>query len=394
MSVLAIIPARGGSQGIPRKNIKPLCGRPLIAWTIEATLAASTVERVVVSTDDDEIADVSRHFGAEVVMRPVEISGALASSESALLHVLDTLRARESYEPETIAFLQCTSPLTMPEDVDATVRLVTEEGFDSAVTMTPFHYYLWRQRTDGQMEAINHVASTRLMRQEREPEYLEVGAVYAMQTQGFRSHQFRFFGRIGRHLLPAERALEIDEPEDWPRAELLLRISGKLHGALGQVQPLAGVQALVTDFDGVMTDNRVLIDQEGHEAVVCHRGDGWGIALLKQAGIAVACISTEENAVVRARCQKLSIPYWQGQQDKLSALRAFLTQAGIGPENCIYIGNDTNDAACMEYAGLAVVPSDAAPEVLHLADWQTNAAGGAGVIREVAARILKERQTI
>lgn len=391
MSVLAIIPARGGSRGIPRKNVKPLCGKPLLAWTIEAARAASAVARVVVSTDDDEIAGVSRHFGAEVVRRPDEISGALASSESALLHVLDTLREREGYEPQAVAFLQCTSPLTMPGDVDGTVRLVTDGGFDSAVTMIPFHYFLWREDAGGQMEGINHVATRRLMRQEREPEYLEVGAVYAMRTEGLRAHRFRFFGRIGRYLLPAERAFEIDDPADWLRAEMLLRTTGKQGWSFNRARPFARVKALVTDFDGVMTDNRVLVDQEGREAVACHRGDGWGISLLKKAGIAVASISTEENPVVRARCQKLDIPYWQGQRDKLAALQSFLAQAGIEAEDCVYVGNDTNDAACLDYAGLAVVPRDAAPEVLPLADWVTEAAGGAGVLREIAARILEEK---
>jgi N-acylneuraminate cytidylyltransferase len=394
MSVLAIIPARGGSLGIPRKNVKPLCGKPLIAWTIEPALATSSIERVVVSTDDAEIAQVSNRFGAEVVMRPDKISGPLASSEEALLHVLETLRKRDGYEPQVVAFLQCTSPLTLPEDIDGTVRLVTDGSYDSAVTMIPFHYFLWRESEDGQMEGVNHNAIHRLMRQEREPEYLEVGAVYAMQAKGLLAHRFRFFGRIGSYPLQAERAFEIDEPEDWSMAEILVRSSGKLKWSLNRTHPFGRTRALVTDFDGVMTDDRVLVDQDGHEAVTCHRGDGWGISLLRRAGIEVACISTEENPVVRARCEKLGIPYWQGQQDKLSALRAFLAQTGIEAADCVYIGNDTNDAACLEYAGLAVVPSDAAPEVLPLADWQTETAGGAGVIREIAARISEERQAL
>jgi N-acylneuraminate cytidylyltransferase len=141
-----------------------------------------------------------------------------------------------------------------------------------------------------------------------------------------------------------------------------------------------------------MTDNRVVVEQDGRESVVCHRGDGWGIELLRNARISVACISTEENPVVRARCQKLGIPYWQGQHDKVSVLKAFLDQHRIAAEDCVYVGNDTNDAACLEHAGLAVVPRDAVPEVRHLADWQTEAVGGAGVLRELASRILKERQ--
>ncbi|MEA3377902.1 MAG: acylneuraminate cytidylyltransferase [Chloroflexota bacterium] len=390
MTVLAIIPARGGSKSIPRKNIKPLCGKPLIAWTIEAAHAAESIGRVVVSTDDDEIATVSRSFGAEVVIRPAEISGDLASSESALLHVLQTLDNLEDYRPEVLAFLQCTSPLTRPEDIDGTVEMVSEGGCDSAATMTPFHFFIWREDRQGQMTGVNHRATQRLMRQEREVQFLEVGAVYAMRTGGFLENRFRFFGRIGKYIIPSSRALEIDEPEDWTRAEALMRATAKPSQFRRRSTRWAKIQAVVTDFDGVMTDNRVRVDQDGNESVVCHRGDGWGISLLRDAGIAVACISTEENPVVRARCEKLGIPYWQGQQEKLLALREFLGRQGIEPANCLYVGNDTNDAGCLDYVGIAVVPRDAASEVVPLADWQTRAAGGEGVLREIASLILEE----
>jgi len=390
MAALAVIPARGGSRGIPRKNIKSLCGKPLVAWAIEAALAARRVKRVVVSTDDEEIAAVSRCYGAEVVMRPTEISGDLASSESALLHVLDTLERAEAYRPATLAFLQCTAPLTLPQDIDGTLELVMDEGYDSAVTMTPFHFFVWREAAGRRMEGVNHEASRRLMRQQRQPEYLEVGAVYTMRTAGLQEHQFRFFGRVGKYLLPASRTLEIDEPEDWELAEMLIRSHQEERPAAARAD-WTKIRAVVSDFDGVMTDNRVLVAQDGREAVVCNRGDGWGISLLKRAGIQVACISTEENPVVQARCEKLGIPYWQAQQDKLAALQAFLEQHGLRPEECLYVGNDTNDAACLELAGLAVVPRDAAPEVRPLAHWQTVAAGGEGVLREIASKLMKER---
>ncbi len=387
MQTLAIIPARGGSKGIPQKNIKPLCGKPLVAWTIEVALAAKYVDRVVVSTDSEEIAQTSRQFGAQVVMRPTEISGDLASSESALIHALDSLHQGEGYRPDIVAFLQCTSPLTMPEDIDGTVLKVLEGRHDSAVTMIPFHYFVWKEDPDGKMEGVNHWSTRRLMRQERQPEYLEVGAVYAMRTEGLLQHKFRFFGRVGRYMVPRRRAFEIDEAGDWARAEMLLRTSGKLQWSFNRSGRLAHARAVVTDFDGVMTDNRVIVDQNGTESVTCNRGDGWGISLLKEMGIIVACISTEENPVVQARCQKLDIPYWQGQQDKLSALKTFLEQRGIPAEECIYVGNDTNDAACLAHAGIAVVPDDAASQVLELADWKTDATGGAGVIREIASHI-------
>ena len=392
MSVLAVIPARGGSKSIPRKNIKLLAGRPLLAWTIEAARAAQLVDRVVVSTDDAAIATVATAYGAEVIARPAELATDTASSESALLHALDYLQESESYRPEVVAFLQCTAPLITPADVDGTVRLVCQEGYDSAVTMAPFHYFLWRDAGDGQMMGVNHEATRRLRRQDREPEYQEVGAVYAMRAAGLEEHRFRFFGRIGKHLISPARAFELDEPGDWIVAEALMqRLSWtQLTGA--PTAHLPSIKAIVTDFDGVLTDNRVAVDQEGVESVVCNRGDGWGIDLLKEAGILVACVSTETNPVVAARCRKLDIPYWQGQQNKLAALTSFLSTHELELADCLYIGNDTNDLACLQSAGVAVVPGDAAPEAKAVAAWVTEAAGGEGVLREVARLLIQARE--
>ncbi|MCA9973250.1 MAG: acylneuraminate cytidylyltransferase [Anaerolineales bacterium] len=388
--VLALIPARGGSKGIPRKNIRVLAGKPLLAWTIEAALAAETVNRVVVSTDDLEIAQVARAHGAEVLMRPPELATDTASSESALLHALETLQAQEGYAPDVLAFLQCTAPLTTPADVDGTVSLVLADGYDTAVTMIPYHYFLWRDAGAGQMAGINHEATRRLRRQEREPEFQEVGAVYAMRVPGFLAQRFRFFGRIGKHLVPPLRAFEIDDPADWAVAEALMHGTGRSRAAIRpSADRLRAIRAVVTDFDGVLTDNRVQVTQDGTEAVVCSRGDGWGIDLLKQAGYRVACISTEANPVVAARCRKLDIPYWQAQRDKRTALENYLAAQGIPAAACLYVGNDTNDLGCLALAGVAAAPRDAAPEALAAAHWVTEARGGEGVLREIARHLLQ-----
>ena len=219
---IAVIPARGGSVGIPRKNVKPLCGKPLIGWTIEAAKAARRVSRVIVSTNDDEIASVSEGFGAEVIRRPAELSGPVSASELALLHVLDELERREGRVPAVMAFLQCTSPLTLPEDIDGTVGLVADEGYDSAVTATAFHYFIWKEEAGRGFVGVNHDETKRLMRQQRQPEFLEIGAVYAMRCAGLRERKFRFFGKIGMQPIPSSRAFEIDEPADWIAAEARL----------------------------------------------------------------------------------------------------------------------------------------------------------------------------
>jgi YrbI family 3-deoxy-D-manno-octulosonate 8-phosphate phosphatase len=357
---------------------------------IEAALAAGNIERVVVSTDDAEIGSVSRHHGAEVIQRPAELSGDQASSESALVHALETLRSQEGYTPAIVAFLQCTAPLTLTEDIEGTVRLV-QGGYDSAVTVTPFHFFVWRENPEGHLVGVNHDAAHRLRRQDRAAEYMEVGAVYAMRTSGFLAHRFRFFGRIGKYILPWDRALELDEPADWDRAEHLISNAQHSSRSLNLAALKGEIRAVITDFDGVMTDNRVMVDGDGHESVICNRGDGWGISLLKRAGILVACISTETNPVVGARCKKLGIPYRQGEKDKFAALGELLGAHGIPLENCLYVGNDTNDAKCLQSVGIAVVPRDAAPEVRNLAHWTTLAGGGEGVLREIASALLAQR---
>ena len=222
-NILGIIPARGGSKGIPRKNITPLAGKPLISYTIEQACHSNFINRLVVSTDDPEIATVSQQFGAEVVRRPTELSGDMVSSESALLHTLHHLASKENYQPDLVVFLQCTSPLTLAEDIDGTVQALLHHQADTALAVTPFHYFLWREDEHGDTVGINHDKRVRLLRQQRAPQYRETGAVYVMKTQGFLENKHRFFGKTAHYVIPADRCLEIDELADLAVAEILLR---------------------------------------------------------------------------------------------------------------------------------------------------------------------------
>jgi len=385
METLAIIPARGGSKGIPRKNVLPLAGKPLIAHTIDAALAAGRITRVIVSTDDEEIADVSRRYGAEVVMRPAELAGDMARSEDALLHVLETLEAQEGYRPQVVAFLQCTSPLTSAEDIDGTVAALVEKGADSALSAVPFHYFLWSDGEDG-ADGINHDKSFRLMRQQRPPELLETGSVYAMRADGFRESRFRFFGKTVLHEIPVEHWQEIDEPADFRIAEERMLRLQRAQGATGLP---ARIGALIMDFDGVLTDDRVFVDTNGNETVACSRSDGMGIELLRKAGLPMTVISKEQNAVVAARCRKLQIEHSHGIENKLPLLSQWLAEKGIEPGDAIYVGNDINDLECMRHVGCAVAPADAHPSARGAADIVLEADGGRGAIRELADMILQ-----
>lgn len=375
-----MIPARGGSKGLPGKNIRPFCGKPLIAWTIEAAQKAQTVQRVVVSTDDPQIAAVSARFGAEVVWRPGELAHDTAPSEEALLHALQCLGLQEG----VLVFLQCTAPLTLPEDIDATVSLLKDA--DSAFTATPWHRFLWTRSPRG-LEPVGHSMTHRPMRQERQEQYLEVGAVYALRVERFLQARHRFAGRVALHPLPAERSLEIDDETDFLLAETLMRRRLQAHRARLLPRP---VQAVVVDFDGVLTDNRVAVEEDGREAVVCHRGDGWAFRRLREAGLGLLVLTQEGNPAVARRCQKLDLPYRVAPDDKLASLREWLAERGYDAARTVYVGNDVPDVPCMTYVGCGVAPSDAHPAARRAALIVLETPGGHGCLRELADMLLRD----
>ena len=387
MECLAIIPARGGSKGVPRKNIHPLGGKPLIAYSIEQARRARLVNRVVVSTDDTEIAAVSQGYGAEIVWRPEKISSDSASSESALLHTLEHLQKSEGYKPDILAFIQCTSPLTLAEDIDGTIQTLMDKGADSALAVTSFHYFLWKEQASGDTIGINHEKQVRLLRQEREPQFLETGAVYTMRVSGFIQTRHRFFGKTAIYIIPLERHLEIDEPVDFRIAEVLLR-EQRIEQRLNCLPE--NLEALVLDFDGVFTNNKVFVFQDGREAVLCNRSDGWGIDQLKKNGLKVLILSTEANPVVQARADKLGIPCLHGLQEKGAILQDWIEEHNIDPCQVVYVGNDVNDLTCMALVGCATAVADAHPMVLEAADLILERDGGEGAIREICDLILEQ----
>ena len=206
---LAVIPARGGSKGIPGKNLQTVGGIPLVVRSVQAALASQRVHRVVVSTDDAAIAAAVDVQGAEVIHRPDSIAGDTASSESALLHALELLEQQGPLPPQLV-FLQCTSPFTHAAQIDRVLEALAAPGINSAFAVAPWHGFLWRQ--DGR--GINHDPTRpRQRRQDLEPVYLETGAIYAMNTQEFRSQGSRFCAPW-QPVVIDDSGPEIDTPSD------------------------------------------------------------------------------------------------------------------------------------------------------------------------------------
>ena len=216
MEILAIIPARGGSKGIPNKNIQNVGGIPLVVRTINAALKSKLINKIIVSTDDNRIADVAIDNGVEVVKRPSNISGDTASSELALLDTLMQIKNRDNYVPEIIVFLQCTSPFTVLDDIDGTINSLVSNDADCALAVTKFDHFLWKyDKNKDSLIGVNHdEKKQRKCRQELSTQYLETGSVYVMKTKEFIKYKKRFFGRIAYHVIPKHRVFEIDEPVD------------------------------------------------------------------------------------------------------------------------------------------------------------------------------------
>ncbi|GII99589.1 YrbI family 3-deoxy-D-manno-octulosonate 8-phosphate phosphatase [Sediminihabitans luteus] len=386
---VVVIPARGGSQGVPLKNLARVGGTSLVGRAVRTALAAPSVGAVVVSTDHDGIAAEARRHGARVVVRPDEIAGSTASSESALVHVLDHLAAGGDPLPPVTVLVQCTSPFVDPADLDAAVRRVAEGEHDVVLAVSPTHDFQWRD-DEGEVRAVGHSTLERQRRQDRAPHYRETGAFYAMRTAGLLENGRRFFGSIGLQPVDPATALEIDDPEDLDEARRIAETvpSGRASATAQRID----VDALVTDFDGVHTDDHAYVAQDGTESVRVHRGDGLGVAALRRAGVPVLILSTEHNPVVAARAAKLGVDVLHGVDDKAAALRDWIAAHRLDPDRVAYVGNDVNDLGPLHVVGWPVAVADARPEVRAAARVVLDHAGGTGAVREICDLVAAARR--
>ncbi|SDG58904.1 N-acylneuraminate cytidylyltransferase [Microbacterium sp. 77mftsu3.1] len=382
VETIAIIPARGGSKGVPGKNVARVGGVPLVVRAVRAAHASGAVDLVVVSTDDEAIAAAARDAGARVIARPADISGDTASSESALLHALDVL-ADDGIAPRVTAFLQATSPFIPADALRDGLAAVRSGRADSAFSARESYEFVWRRDADGAASALGHDAAHRPRRQEREPHYVETGAFYVFTTDGFRRARHRFFGRTEIVEVPEATSIEIDDPAQLRTAQALAHL-------VAPAEPIAAT-VVVTDFDGVHTDDSAWVDAAGTEHVRVSRSDGMGVALLRRAGVPILILSTEQNAVVRARAEKLQVEVVHGVADKASVLRQWAADRGVDLSDTAYLGNDVNDLAAMALVGWPVAVADAQPEVVAAARVVLTRRGGDGAVRELADRILAAR---
>ena len=400
LEVLAVVPARGGSQSIPRKNIKPFAGHPLLAYSVAAGLQSKFVTRVIVSTDDVEIAQIAREYGAEVpFMRPAELARDETTDLPVFQHALNWLSSEEGYHPEIVVQLRPTSPIRPRDCVDRAVEaLLDRSEADSVRGVAPSGqnpYKMWVIPDDGSMVPLLEDGPAEAYNQPRQSlpaTYWQTGHIDAIRTSTVVEKRSMSGDVILPIMIDSRYAVDIDTENDWRRAERLVEeISLDIVRPGKTPRPFPEtVKLMVLDFDGVLTDDRVWVNERGEESIAAHRGDGYGIALVKERGLEVLVLSREENPVVAARCKKLGIAAVQGIEDKASKLTELLSERGLDSKDVIYVGNDVNDLPCFPMVGHAVAVADAHPQVLAAADMRLTRAGGHGAVRELCDMLLKQ----
>ncbi|MDB4828654.1 acylneuraminate cytidylyltransferase family protein [Gammaproteobacteria bacterium] len=222
---VAIIPARSGSKGIPRKNIKIIAGKPLIAWSIELALKASCIDRVIVSTDSPEIAEVAILYGAEApFLRPQKLSDDNATTESAILHSLEWLEENENYIPDNIVLLQATSPVRSDKSIDRAFKIFFDNEADSLLSVCQFWHFLWQAKNNKATHAL-YDFKNRPRRQDissKEIKFKENGSIYITKSELFKKNRNRLCGKICTFLMSEEESFEIDTHLDWSINETIL----------------------------------------------------------------------------------------------------------------------------------------------------------------------------
>lgn len=223
MSILTVITARGGSKGIPLKNIAPLCGKPLLEYTIESALNAKLKGKIVVSTDDEEIAAVAEKYNLQVIKRPAEISGDTASSESALLHALDFMATKAGFYPDSILTLQPTSPLRKAETINKFISKFEEirHEYDAMISLHADHAFFWVKENENLFKPLFSNVARR--RQARQPLHCENSSLYITNVDALKKTGSILGSKTAGFVIDADEALDINEPRDLLFAEFLLK---------------------------------------------------------------------------------------------------------------------------------------------------------------------------
>lgn len=384
--VIAFIPVRGGSKSIPLKNIKPLCGKPLVCWNIEALEACPQVDEVIVATDSDEIWKTveSRNYKKTILYRrTAENACDTASTESVMLEYI-----KYANLPGNVIFMlvQATSPLTESCHFSEALQKYAEGEYDSMLTCVRNYRFFWNE--DG--SSMNYDYMNRPRRQNFSGMLMENGAFYINIVGNILSNGNRLGGKIGIYEMPEYTATEIDEPDDWMILERLMR---KYKSECQKPKRIPAIKLFVSDIDGTLTDGGMYYSENGDELKKFNTRDGMGFGMLREAKIKTAVVTSEDRELNRRRAEKMKIDFLvQGKRNggKLAAVREIVEKMGISMLEVAYIGDDVNCIDLLSAVGVAACPIDACPEVKEIPGIIVlTKKGGEGCVREFCNRILK-----
>ncbi len=389
---VAFIPVRGGSKSIPLKNIKPICGKPLVYWTVRAACKCKDIDKVYIATDSQAISAVVSEFKnsaeaelfskAEVIGRSEESASDTASTEFAMLEFA------QNYEFENIVLIQATSPLLQGDDLDRGFEAFNTEGTDSVISVVRQKRFHWDNDENGYAFPTNYDVFNRPRRQEYDGYLVENGAFYITSKENLLKYRNRVSGNIKAVEMNEDTFFEIDEPSDWIIIEALMK-KNKMSPALD----IPEIKMFLTDCDGCLTDGGMYYSENGDELKKFNTRDGMGFSLLKKMGIIVGIVTSEDVELNRRRAKKLNLDILEsGCKDKVAVITRICQERNISLENVCYIGDDINDEQVIKMVGFGCAPADAMPQVKRNAAYITDAKGGSGVIREVAEMIINNLQ--
>ncbi len=378
---VALVPMRGGSKSIPDKNIKPIAGKPLCAWALEAACSSGVFERIVVSTDCERIADAVRRLAldVEILERPSELATDSASTESVMSHLAECVSF------DVLVTIQVTSPLVSANDFIKSRDLFLANNYDSLLTAVRVRRFFWAD--DG--TPINYDPTDRPMRQNFTGLLMENGAFYFTRRKLLEESGCRLGGLIATYEMAPESAVEIDEPEDWGEVERLLNRQRSLDfGSL-----LSELKLLVVDVDGTLTDAGMYYSADGEVLKKFNTRDAKGLELVRATGVEVALMTTEKSPIVQARARKLGIEHcFIGVTDKRAQLASFCSSLGVDLGQVAYIGDDVNDFESMSMSGFRACPADAMSAIKSTAQYVSPFNGGCGAVRDICEMIVEAKQ--
>ncbi|XP_039997437.1 N-acylneuraminate cytidylyltransferase A [Xiphias gladius] len=387
--VAALILARGGSKGIPLKNIKMLAGVPLIGWVLRSAADSNMFDSVWVSTDHDEIEKVAKSWGAKVHRRSPEVSRDSSTS-------LETIQefVRLNPEVDVICNIQATSPCLHPHHVKEALEMITLQGFDSVFSVVRRHQFRWQEVKQGSGEMtkpLNLDPANRPRRQDWDGELCENGSFYFTTKDLIVNEGLLQGGKVGYYEMLPEYSVDIDVDIDWPVAEQrVLR-----YGYFGRATPEV-VRLMFCNVSGCLTEGRIFLSASEEEMVSVNTRDTMGVRMLQREEVEVVLLTSSEDPVTRSLVDKLAkrtgCRVIQVGAEPLNDLKPVVEQMKLEWKDVAYMGNDKPDVNCLNLAGLSAVPGDAPVVAINAAKYTCHRVGGMGAVREFAEHILLQKE--